>query len=70
MGLSLLPSSASLSSSSENPISPRFFGRGPACGRISGIAVKEDAVLESIIEEGSDYGAEGEGIKGLAPGKD
>jgi len=38
-----LPSSASLSMSSEKPISPRFRGRGPACGRDSAV---ELAVLE------------------------
>jgi len=67
---SLLPSSASLSVSSEKPISPRFRGRGPACGRDSGAAVEEEAD-EAIIEQGSDWEkAEEEGMKGLAPGKD
>jgi hypothetical protein len=45
VGLPLLPSSASLSMSSEKPISPRFRGRGPACGRDSAVEF-EDAVLE------------------------
>jgi len=68
-----LSSSACLRVSSEKPISPRFRGRGPACGRDSGAAVVEEAVLEdgSMIEQGSDWEkAEEEGIKGLAPGKD
>jgi hypothetical protein len=75
-GLLLLASSASWAafSSSSNPISPRFRGRGPACGRDSGAAVEEEAELE---DESMNYTKVGLGKsrrekerKGIAPGKD